>query len=95
MEGEGGKGLIGRPLSVLGFSHEVAGSGGWHFWERGVACSNLIPQDLFLPPCCCGGDVGGLWGCWCCVIPFSDRCETLEAFNDLSKLVSLKVHYGF
>ena len=67
------------------------GSGEWHLWGWGFACSDLLPQDRFFLPCFCGGDVWGLWGGWCYVFACPSRRETLDYFDKLSKLVCLKV----
>ena len=32
-------------------------SGGWKLWGKGVASSDLLPQDCFFLHCCCDGDV--------------------------------------
>ena len=62
MEGEGGKGLIGRPLSVLVCSREVVGV--WWVALLGARCGlfQLDPTGSLPPPMLlwrgCGGVVG-------------------------------------
>ena len=57
--GEGGESLLSCLLSILGWGRQLVEVWWMAPLGAGFACTDLIPQDCFLQPCCRGGMCGG------------------------------------